>query len=153
MNLQGCIEGECLLLWGYLVKCAMNQNMQRQTWPRNYKVMRRSNLVAGIKSMWAMKMFIFSVEKIKNMREKPCGHKSCPININKDSNQKQTWSVTLVCGLSRNCRQMGTLQWMGVQTWGSWTLDEFGGSAQTKEVMCGGSESREEQSRNRQKRV
>lgn len=28
----------------------------------------------------------------------------------RDNNQKQTWSVSLVGGLSENCRQTGTLQ-------------------------------------------
>lgn len=47
-----------------------------------WKVIIRTNLISGMKSM-----FIFSVERIKKGREKLDDHKTCPVNINKDSNQ------------------------------------------------------------------
>lgn len=55
-----------------------------------------------MKSIYSVKIFIFAFGRIKKGKGKPDGHETCPININKDSNQKQTWSVTLDDGLSRN---------------------------------------------------
>lgn len=97
--------------------------------------------------MKSVKFLFFSVGRIKKGWEKPEGLKTCAININKDSNQKQTWSVTLVDGLSSKCRQTRTLQLIRMQTWVSQVLEGVAGSVQTDEAMSTGRGSREEQSR------
>lgn len=48
------------------------------------------NLVSSMKSVYSVKIFIFAFGRIKKGKGKPDGHETCPININKDSNQKQT---------------------------------------------------------------
>lgn len=55
-----------------------------------------------------------------------------------NNNQKLTWSVTLIDGLSKNC----TFQQMRMQTWGSCILEEFGGTVSNGEAMSRGRGSR-----------
>lgn len=64
----------------------------------------RTNLVNG--TNWGVKKFIFSVGRTRKGRQIHRDIKSDPVALT-NNNQKQTWSVTLIDGLPRNCRQMG----------------------------------------------
>lgn len=62
-------------------------------------------------------------------------------------NQKQTWSVTLINGQSRICRQTSNFQLIRMQICRFYMLEGVSGTVPNGGAMCGGRGSRMERKR------